>query len=193
MLNAIIRGCLRASPVFRREIQELDCRFSDSKQRFDASLIAGCVRCRFGKIQVLVCRPFSRRGRPFPTSFWIVCPYISHRAGVLESQGGVRELEASIKNIHEWRRYNILHQKIRLELAGKCDFMRKYHRRIFRSVMRSGIGGMKQTEAVSVKCLHLQAASCIAIGHHPGEKWLIERGLCSDCGGEGSCFRSHSL
>ena len=57
-------GCLRVSPVFVWELEELSARYSDSKQRFDASLVAGCVRCRFEKVQVLVCRPFSRKGRP---------------------------------------------------------------------------------------------------------------------------------
>ena len=182
------------SPVFVWELEELSARYSDNKQRFDASLAAGCVRCRFGKVQVLVCRPFSRKGRPFPTAFWLVCPYLSHKAGVLESQGGVRELEAAITDLHEWRRYNLLHQAVRLELTRKCErrFMFRHRRKIYRSVMRSGVGGIKQGDAVSVKCLHLQAASFIALGRHPGSKWLRSKGLCSDCGGEHSCCQSCS-
>ncbi|MBQ7154109.1 MAG: DUF501 domain-containing protein [Synergistaceae bacterium] len=195
-------GCLRASPVFHRDILELEGRYSDSKQKFDASLIAGCVRCRFGKVQVLVCRPFSVKMRPFPTTFWLVCPYLTHRAGMLESRGGVRELEASITDFREWRRYNILHQEIRLNLMEKFALRaaRKYQPKIFRSVMRSGIGGMKQAETVSVKCLHLQTASFIALGKHPGSDWLERQGLgargqglCSDCGGDRSYCQPCSL
>ena len=48
------------SKLLSREFtKELSGRYSDNKQRFDPSLIAGCVRCRHGGIQVLVCRPFS--------------------------------------------------------------------------------------------------------------------------------------
>ena len=185
-------GCLRVSPVFVGEIRELSARYSDNKQRFDPSLIAGCVRCRFGGIQVLVCRPFSRKLRPFPTTFWLVCPYLTRRAGMLESQGGVKELEGAIRDVHGWRRFNVLHQVIRLRLMGEVQrrFMQKYHAKIFRSVMRSGIGGMKQTDCVNVKCLHLQAASMIALGRHPDGEWLKASGLCSDCGGSHSCCRS---
>ena len=188
----IYGGCFKASPVFRREIQELSGRYSDNKQRFDPSLIAGAVRCRFGHVQVLVCRPFTRRGRPFPTTFWLVCPYLVRLAGEVESKGGVRELEefmTSRNMFHEWRRYNLQHQVIRLSLAGKYSFFRKYHAQIFRSVMRSGIGGMKQGDLISVKCLHLQTASFLALGRHPGGEWLRQKGLCSDCSGARSCCR----
>ncbi|MBQ7544008.1 MAG: DUF501 domain-containing protein [Synergistaceae bacterium] len=186
-------GCLRVSPVFAVELRELSARYSDNKQRFDPSLIAGCVRCRFGGIQVLVCRPFTGK-RIFPTTFWLVCPYLTKLAGTLESRGGVSELEKSIKDVHEWRRYNMLHQVIRLGLAGKVQrrFMQKYRASVYRSVMRSGIGGMKQTDGVNVKCLHLQAASMIALGRHPGGEWLRTAGLCSDCGERHSCCRSCS-
>ena len=183
-------GCFRASPVFRGEIQELSGRYSDNKQRFDPSLIAGGVRCRFGGVQVLVCRPFSRKGRPFPTTFWLVCPYLVRLAGEVESHGGVRELEAFMTSrnmFHEWRNYNLQHQVIRLGLAGKCSAFRKYHAKVFRSVMRSGVGGMKQADIISVKCLHLQTASFIALGRHPGGEWLRQKGLCSDCSEPRSC------
>ena len=185
-------GCFRASPVFCGEIQELSGRYSDNKQRFDPSLIAGGVRCKFGGVQVLVCRPFSRKGRPFPTTFWLVCPYLVRLAGEVESHGGVRELEAFMTSrdmLHEWRSYNLLHQVIRLDLAGKCSAFRKYHAKVFRSVMRSGIGGMKQGDIISVKCLHLQTASFIALGRHPGGEWLEQNGLCGDCSGTHSCCR----
>lgn len=187
-------GCFRASPVFRRDILELEGRYSDSKQKFDASLIAGCVRCRFGKVQVLVCRPFSVKMRPFPTTFWLVCPYLTHRAGMLESMGGVRELEKSITDFREWIRYNLLHQTIRLSLMEKFSAaaLRKYRPGIFRSVMRSGIGGIRLGGNVSVKCLHLQTAAFIALGGHPGGEWLKAQGLCSECGGDHSCCQSCS-
>ena len=180
-------GCLRVSPVFWWELEELSA-------RFDASLIAGAVRCKFGGVKVLVCRPFSRKLRPFPTTFWLACPHLSHLAGTLESNGGVRELEGVIADLHEWRRYNMLHQKLRLGLMSgeERKFMFRHNTKIFRSVMRSGLGGIKQTDRVNVKCLHLQAASFIALGRHPGGEWLRANGLCSECSAGHSCCRSCS-
>ena len=184
-------GCLRASPVFRRDIRELEGRYSDSKQRFDSSLIAGGIRCKFGKVQVLVCRPFSLKMRPFPTTFWLVCPYLTHRAGELESLGGVHELEKAVTDLREWRRFNLLHQTIRLSLMDSFSLnaVRKFRPGVFRSVMRSGIWGIRLGESISMKCLHLQTAAFIGLGRHPGGEWLKAHGLCSECGGDHSCCR----
>ncbi len=183
-------GVIKASPVFVGEVQELSCRYSDRKQRFDPSLIAGCVRCRHGGIQVLVCRPFSVRLRPFPTTFWLTCPYLIKRAGMIESQGGVRELEEYMtrKNmLHDWKKYNLMHGKVRAALMGKyfSKYMCRYWGKIFRAVMSSGIGGMKLGENITVKCLHLQTAAYIGLGSHPVGEWLKSKGLCGDCGGRG--------
>ena len=174
-------GC-SASPVFFREIRELEKNYSDRKQRFDSSLILGCKRCKFGSIQVIICRPFSRKNRPFPTTFWLVCPYLVRLAGEIEAQGGVHELEEYIINhnlIHEWRKYNIQHQAIRIKLSGKLmnKFMWKFRRKKFRDVMRGGVGGIRVNEGVNVKCLHLQTASFIAMGYHPAGEWLKSKGL----------------
>lgn len=176
---------MKASPVFCREIMELEGRYSDRKQHFDGSIIAGVVRCKFGKIQVLVCRPVSLRGRLFPTTFWLVCPHLVKKAGMIESHQGVHELEEYMrfrKLGREWRRYNFMHQVIRLELMDRETrrFMRRYRNRAFRSLAGSGVGGMRYGENISVKCLHLQTASFIAMGYHPASEWLMSKGLCSN-------------
>ena len=156
-------GCRKASPVF----------------------VAREILCRFGHVRVQVCRPWGIK--PFPTSYWLVCPYLVRLAGKIESMGGVHELEEYIVSnnlVHEWRKYNVMHQAVRLRLGGVNEnaFMRRYRRGIFRDVMRGGVGGIRVGEVVNVKCLHLQAASMIGTGHHPAETWLKGKGLNGDCG-----------
>ncbi|MBQ7168455.1 MAG: DUF501 domain-containing protein [Synergistaceae bacterium] len=156
-------GCRKASPVF----------------------VAREIRCRFGHVQVQVCRPWGRK--VFPTSFWLTCPYLVRLAGNIESSGGVHELEEYIMKrglVHEWRRYNLMHQVIRLKLGGVNvnAFMRRYRGKIFRDVMCGGVGGIRVGEGVNVKCLHLQTASLIGTGHHTAGEWLKSRGLWGDCG-----------
>ena len=104
---------------------------------------------------------------------------------MIESQGGVRELEEYMTRnnmLHDWRAYNLQHQAVRFGLMGESfrRYMYKYQAKIFRSVMRSGIGGMKLAENINVKCLHLQTAAFIGLGRHPGSEWLKSKGLCSD-------------
>ena len=158
------------------------------KRRFDPSLVIDFKKCCFNHAQVIICKPLSKSLRPFPTTFWLMCPYLIKLAGTVESQGGVSELEKFLttrKLNHQWREYNFEHQRIRLKLTNKnlAKFMRKYHGKIFKSLIRGGVGGIRyDTEKINVKCLHLQTASFIALGHHPGGEWLKSKGLCGDCG-----------
>ena len=160
---------------------------SVKEKKFDSSLILSKKFCRFGYVQVIFCRPFSKKGKPFPTTFWLTCPYLIKLAGKIESDGGVKELENYIKINglnKKWREYNFLHQVLKLKLINKnlTKFMRKYHGKIFKSLIRSGIGGMKyDNENIFVKCLHLQTASFLGLGFHPAEEWLKLKGLCGDC------------
>ncbi len=155
--------------------------------RFDLEIVSGCARrCRFGKVQVIVCKPISQTGRLFPTNFWLMCPHLIHRAGMIESQQGVHELEdwmTKRKFFHQWRKYNIAHQTLRLSQINthQLSFIRKYHKGIFRHLIGTGIGGMKYTDIITVKCLHLQTASYLAMRYHPAEEWLISKGLCGEC------------
>ena len=140
--------------------------------------------CSFGHVQVQVCRPWGRK--VFPTSFWLKCPYLVRLAGKIESSGGVRELEEYIEShnlVHEWRKYNIIHQGLRVFLGGERmnEFVRRYRGRIFRDVMRGGVGGIRVGEGVNVKCLHLQTASFIGLGFHPAGEWLKSKGLFGEC------------
>jgi len=155
-------------------------------RRFDSSLIIDVKKCRFNRVQVIICKPLGKKFRPFPTSFWLVCPYLIKLAGKIEAGGGVKELENFlIKNKLEkkWHEYNFLHQLKRLNLMNKNQavFMRKFHRNIFRNLIRGGVGGIHYGfDSVNVKCLHLQTASFIALNHHPGAEWLKSKGLCPD-------------
>ncbi|MBR2207712.1 MAG: DUF501 domain-containing protein [Synergistaceae bacterium] len=172
-------GCKKASPVFNVK-----------NRRFDLSLIIDVKKCRFNHAQVILCRPLAKKFRPFPTSLWLTCPYLIKIAGKIEAEGGVKELENFlIKNKLEkkWREYNLLHQLIRLKLMNKyqAKFMRKFHGKIFRTLIRGGVGGIRYGfENVNIKCLHLQTASFIGLNHHTGAEWLSSKGLCpgADCG-----------
>lgn len=155
--------------------------------RFDTSLVAGYGRrCRFNHVQVIVCLPVSPKGRIFPTTFWLTCPHLIHMAGKIESHQGVHELEAYMNEHelnHEWRAYNLAHQAIRLSLLNshQLSFIRKYHTSTFKHLIKTGIGGIRYRENITVKCLHLQTASYLGLNYHPAQEWLKSKGLNSEC------------
>ena len=153
-------------------------------KNFDKTLIldkVSCKGCVHSKICVLVCKPLTQKLKPFPTSFWLVCPYLMRIAGELESQGGVRELEAWLaahNKFKEWREFNLLHQQIRLSMLNNKNFLSRCKPEIYRSLRRGGVGGINYLDLnnkIYAKCLHLQLASFIALNYHPAAEWLREK------------------
>ena len=59
----------------------------------EADVLAVARRCRFGFPQVVVSAPLSRGMKPFPTLFWLTCPFLKRRCGELESMQKIAELE----------------------------------------------------------------------------------------------------
>ncbi len=144
---------------------------------FSPEVLKGvAVYCAHGFPQVLHCWPF-RKGRPFPTTFWLVCPWISHQCAFLESSGGVVLLEKFLeeqKLSHPWKLWHICHVLLRLHLmtASQITFLRRYRPGLWRALTSKGIGGSQLQWPPKVKCLHLQMASYLALGWHPGRGWM---------------------
>ncbi len=183
------------APVSCCDLKLLNKLFSMHGHNFDSDLIlASAKRCKHGFIQVLMCKSLDARGKPFPTNFWLSCPYLIYQAGKIESQNGVHELENYLNHhnkFNEWQNYNRLHQFLRLNIINNStkNFLRTYRPKIFKSIRSSGIGGMRyNTGKINIKCLHLQTASFLALGFHPGGEWLIKKGLaCESCESEKYC------
>lgn len=166
-------------------------------RRFNPSGVAGIAkRCRWGVPQVLKCYPL-RDGWPFPTTYWLSCPWLIKLAGLLESHGGVSSLEAFLcRDRAGWIGYHMLHGLARISMmsAGEKRFLRIYRRPIWDSLRRGGIGGIDYLRSpdLSVKCLHLQIASWLALGHHPGQAWLAEHVSQVSCE-SGRCLVDSSI
>ena len=145
-------------------------------------------RCSHGVPQVLLCEP-EKRGKPFPTVFWLTCPHLSRLSGLAESRDGVSMMEEYLLGREdEWRRYHLLHARLRLALmlGPRKSFLRFYKRREFSALRRGGVGGIAVRRFVSVKCVHLQIASYLGTGSHPAAEWLLENIRQWECG-TGSC------
>lgn len=188
----------RTPPLFYAPLTESElervCR-QMAGHRFDPSVVlGGAAPCPLGGFRVLVCAPLSTTGgesRPFPTTFWLTCPHLSRRAGAAESAGGVGALEAWLteRAPEEWRRYSRLHALLRLGLLGSrgLKVLRASHPALLEALACGGVGGVRSDGSVRVKCLHLQAASWLALGHHPGAEWLQGQGLGTSCDGRTEC------
>jgi hypothetical protein len=116
------------------------------------------VRCPFGKPAVTEQAPFDENGRPFPTQFYVTCPYLVAALSRLEAAGGVERWSAAAREDDD----------LRLSLAqGQAD------QRALRPEIDAGIGG--STRSGSLKCLHAHAAFALARpGYELGDRIVAE-------------------
>jgi uncharacterized protein len=118
-------------------------------------------RCPFGLPAITEQVPYDDAGEPFPTTYYVTCPWLVAQISRLEAAGGVErwgervaadpDLAASLDRATEQQR------RIRRELAaGKTG-------RDEGASLELGIGGARRPERL--KCLHAHAAFAFA---HPG-------------------------
>jgi hypothetical protein len=104
------------------------------------------VRCPFGKPAVTEQAPFDDTGAPFPTMFWLTCPYLVAQVSRLEAAGGVER----------WTRSAHDDPALALSLARADE-----EQRSLRPEHEGGIGGAGH-DAGSLKCLHAHVAFALA-------------------------------
>lgn len=171
---------MKSSPLTRREADAMIARGDLPRGGFDVSL-ASARRCSHGAAQVLLCSPL-KRGEPFPTTFWLVCPYLKKKIGSLEAGGIIVDLERALSldpaGISEHHKE---HARLRLFLLGPARRRYLQCRRVgsYRSLRRGGVGGIAYEHgSIHAKCLHLHTASLLALGEHPASEML--RGVLGD-------------
>ena len=147
-------------------------------------------RCPHGFPQVLCCSPLMR-GLPFPTAYWLVCPHLMRTIGGIEGENGVAYAQDAMRgDAYALYAYHRLHALIRLGMLRGAQkiFLRRYRKSLYRALARGGVGGIAyRFGEIHAKCVHLHAASYLALGFHPAARFLEERIGAWFCR-EGSCF-----
>ena len=116
------------------------------------------IRCPYGRPAVTEQAAFDEDGRPFPTTFYVTCPYLVAQIARLEAAGGV----------DRWTRAAAADP----ELAASLEQAEAEQRRI-RPELPVGIGGSSRSG--SLKCLHAHGAFALARpGYVLGERILAE-------------------
>ncbi|MBA2615724.1 MAG: DUF501 domain-containing protein [Actinobacteria bacterium] len=129
-------------------------------------------RCAYGFPAVTEQPPFTDDGRPFPTTYYLTCPWLVAGIARVEAGGGVAR----------WARAAAESDALRTSLA-RADA----EQRGMRPEFDVGIGGTRAPGAL--KCLHAHAAFALARpGYELGEQILAEAGelWCPD----GRCARA---
>src|SRR5512133_1316136 len=80
------------------------------------------VRCPFGRPAVTEQAPFDATGKPFPTQYYVTCPYLVAAISRLEAAGGVERWSAAARDDPELaaslERAQAEQRRLRPELAA---------------------------------------------------------------------------
>ena len=116
------------------------------------------VRCPFGRPAVTEQAPFDADGRPFPTQFYVTCPFLVAAISRLEAAGGVERWTRAVE--------------ADAVLGRSLDEANEEQRRL-RPELDAGIGGSTRTG--TLKCLHAHAAFALARpGYELGDRIVAE-------------------
>lgn len=118
------------------------------------------ARCTHGFPAVTEQAPFGADGEPFPTTFYLTCPWLVSGIARLEAGGGVERFSQAVKSDPGLAR----------SLAEADEEQRR-----LRPELDVGIAGTRSRE--NLKCLHAHAAFALARpGYEVGERVLAEAG-----------------
>lgn len=121
---------------------------------------AVAVRCPHGYPAVTEQASRDRDGEPFPTTFWLTCPWLAAALARLEAAGGVGR----------WSRAAAEEPVLAASLAAASEEQRR-----LRPELPGGIAGSSSPK--HLKCLHAHAAFALARpGYELGERILDEAG-----------------
>jgi hypothetical protein len=117
-------------------------------------------RCPHGFPAVTEQAPFADDGVPFPTTYWLTCPWLSAAVARVEAAGGVQR----------WSDAVAADAVLRESLATADATQRR-----LRPELPGGIAGRQG--GVHLKCLHAHVAFALARpGYELGERILAEAG-----------------
>lgn len=144
--------------------------------RAPEGMIKASARCSYGVPTALLCSPIvARPGRkaksesqaePFPTLFWLTCPYMKERVGRLEGGQAFLDIRRRIAEdaVFETRLkqasddYRRLRRKLYEDLPG--ELKASVGEKATQDLLASGPGGVKDYR--NIKCLHIHLANFIS-------------------------------
>jgi hypothetical protein len=139
--------------------------------------------CKYGYPTTIKNYPIMNR-KPFPTMYWLTCPYLNEEISRLESQNFIDKIQNKIDEneemLHELKNAHKSEIKHRLDIIK--DEIEELPYPMQKSLKEKGIGGISDFKYV--KCLHLHFASYISGNDNPiGREvdQLLEKRYCNSC------------
>jgi hypothetical protein len=138
--------------------------------RYPRCVRAVLKRCKEGFPQVVVNSPLLPSTVPFPTVYWLTCPFLNRKIAVLENDGWIDRFQRMLAKDDCFQKAFSLSQEgyieIRRRMVAEMTDLPGYAKEVLTHV---GIGGV--ADLSRVKCLHAHYAHFLATGGNPiGER-----------------------
>ena len=144
-------------------------------------VIAITRRCIYGYPQVVTVYPLLD-GKPFPTMYWLTCPYLHHEIAALEAKGMIGRIEEKIASDPQLAVQVVLahrsYIKERRRLLSREDLAYIEKKDMLLALMQRGIGGI--ADFSRIKCLHLHVAHAL-VAENPIGKAVLESLAQQEC------------
>ena len=132
-------------------------------ERSPRGLVGIAHRCGYGFPQVVAVYPIVDE-KPFPTTYWLSCPFLLRHIGWMEAAGMIAVLEDRVGEQPDLRRaLERSHRAaiaVRRKLLSEKDLERLEREQQLAAVLSRGIGGIADWSRL--KCLHLHVAYALA-------------------------------
>ncbi len=130
-------------------------------------------RCPHGYPQVVRVYPLVE-GKPFPTLFWLTCPFLTKQIDRLEAEGWIKYLEELLEVdrplASRFREAHRAYITERNRLLFPEDRATLKEAGMLKDLLEKGIGGT--ADFARVKCLHLHLAHTLARNNPIGDQIL---------------------
>jgi len=136
-------------------------------------------QCEHG-LPLVIDVPPSILGRT-PTLFWLTCPYLKSKVGVLENQGFARLLSLKLREDGQIR--HVFTRRLRKLRVERRELAGDSARDIPTTILESGVDGTR--DPLFVKCLHAHLADYLAGNDNPVGALVAQSVDLASC--EGLC------
>ena len=137
-------------------------------ERFPKNVLEVSQRCSYGFPVVIKSKPILE-GKPFPTIYWLSCPFLRYKISQLETEGYIPKYEkllaSSPRLLSLQVRAHLRAQKEAIELAGEKGWIRE-------RLSSGGMGGISNFS--HIECLHLHVAYHLGGIENPVGKMVLE-------------------
>ncbi|TDP88830.1 hypothetical protein C7957_13018 [Halanaerobium saccharolyticum] len=135
--------------------------------------------CPFGFPAVITVKPFTNNTAA-PTIYWLSCPYLNYEVDRLEAESNlISELGKKLKSDAEFKALmEVAHQRYaekrkQLLSAAELQKAREVSEDLYRMLVESGVGGIREKEGI--KCLHTHLADFLVEKSNPAGEVVFNK------------------